>query len=588
MYKRMTRMIGSFIETVGVFVKKYFFVAALFFILTVIVTYPLVNNVLTRIPGYGDALTYLWTLWWFHHAVAVLHQNPLFTNFQFYPEVINISQDVSLLHGVYALPIISWLGVYAGYNAVIFFTYVVTGLGFYIFFRSLIISKTAAFIGSCLFTFSYYRNIRVTEGHVDIASTEWYGFVLYFLTAIFYFGKNSRRNIFGAALFLSLCAYTEYRNFFYIALFFGLFVLVSTIVQMARSKRHEVKALLIAQTESFISVALIVWFMLLPLFIINLSKIGDVQYAPTYPSFNAYAPAFILPPCSTHLGQILPRCFSSPVYEGGMVYLGITSVLFSLYYLILRSRKRDWGIVMLFGSLIVIFILLSLGTKTPLYSWLFDNMPLFKVVRVPSRLVVLVGACLSVISAMGVHAMLQRSAAPQRLMIIVFATILFIAEGAVSNEKYVYDSAGVSPHLAVLEASNSYSLLEIPFGFRGNIYETFGSHNTGQSFYYQMRHQIPLIGGYMSMIDFSTWRNISEDSLLIKLVNCQEISVCEPLSDIEKQAFSQKYKVKYVSFLSNNYMHLEQYLKSNLNLQVVYRDGTKAVFQNSSLVADAD
>lgn len=570
----------------NVFVRNYLLVAVLFGLLTAAVTFPLVNNIQTRIPGYGDALTYLWTLWWFHHAAAVLHQNPLLTNFQFYPEVINISQDVSLMHGILALPIISYFGIYAGYNAVIFFTYIVTGIGFYIFLRSFIVNRVAAFIGSCFFTFSYYRNVRVTEGHVDIASTEWYGFVLYFLTAIFYFGNHSRRNIFGASVFLAACAYTEYRNFFYITLFFALFTFVTTVVRTINAKKAVIKALLVAQAESFVSVALIVWFLLLPLFIINLSKVGDVQYTPTYSEFNALAPAFILPPCNTHLGKLLPRCFFSPVYEGGMVYLGIVPVLFSIYYIFSNRGQRDKRLIILFGSLAIVFLVLSLGTQTPLYSWLFDHLPLFKVVRVPSRLVVLAGACLAVISALGVQAMLQRGSTVIRLAILCAATLLFIAEGAVADVKYVYDREKSISHLTVLEAGSSYSMLEVPFGFRGNIYETLGSHNTGQSFHYQMRHKIPLIGGYMSMIDFSTWRRVSEDSLLMKLVNCQEISLCEPMNEQEKQAFSGKYKIKYITFLSNDYMHLERYLRGNLNLKELYRDKTTTVLQNSSLMGN--
>lgn len=567
-------------------VKNYFFVGFLFLVLTIIATLPLISNVQSRIPGYGDALTYLWTLWWFHHAIAVLHQNPFFTNFQFYPAVINISQDMSLMHGILAYPIISWFGLYAGYNVVVFFTYIVSGLGFYIFLRSLLSSRIAAFLGSCFFTFSYYRNIRVMEGHVDIASTEWYGFVFYFLTALFYFGKNTRANIFGAAVFLSMCAYTEYRNFFYITLFFCAYALITTIVQIMNTKRSERKPLLIKHAVSFTSVALIIWFLLVPLFILNLSKVGDVQFAPTYSEFNAHIQAFVFVPCNTFLGSILPWCFTSPVYEGGMVYLGAAPLLFSLYYLFQKRGKRDFGIIISFGLLIILFLILSLGTQTPVYSWLFDHVSLFKVVRVPSRLVVLVGACLSVISALGIQAALQRTTVSKRVAIIGITVLLVMAEAVVINVKYVYEQAEPMRHLGVLQAGNSYSLLEIPFGFRGNIYETLGSHNTGQSFYFQMKHRIPLIGGYMSMIDFNTWRSIREDSLLTKLVDCQETSLCEPMSESEKQAFSRRFKIKYITFLSNNYMHLEQYLKNNLNLEELYKDGTTTVLQNTAIVVD--
>lgn len=567
-------------------VKDNLLVVLMFGLLTLVVTLPLITDFLTRIPGYGDALTYLWTLWWFHHALVVLHQNPFFTNFQFYPEVINISQDVSMVHGVLALPIISWLGPYAGYNSIIFFTYVVTGAGFYLFLRSLITNKIASFFGSSFFTFSYYRNIRITEGHVDIAATEWYGFVLYYLTALFYHGKNTGKNIVGSALFLALCAYTEYRNFFYITLFFGTYALMSSLILVVTSKKNEAASFLMQQAQAFVSVSLIVWFLLVPLFALNLDKIGDVQFAPTYPSFNAHAPAFILPPCNTWLGKLLPRCFSSPVYEGGMVFLGIVPILFSLSYLVWRNGKRDWTIIALFGSLTVIFLWLSLGTTTPLYTWLFEHIPLFKVVRVPSRLVVLAGACLSVIGAFGVQAMFQRAGMVIRFILIGFTALFLIAEGTISDVKYVRDQTESLRHLAVLEEGHSYSLLEVPFGFRGNIYETLGSHNTGQSFYYQLKHKIPLIGGYMSMINFDTWKNIRDESMLIKLINCQESSTCEPLSDEERKVFNGKYKIKYVSFLSDKYEHFEQYLKRNFPLKELYRDGKVTVLQNLSFSSD--
>jgi len=159
--------------------------------------------------------------------------------------------------------------------------------------------------------------------------------------------------------------------------------------------------------------------------------------------------------------------------------------------------------------------------------------------------------------------------------------MLVITDGMVSN----FNKTGIgyvpSGYLSVLENKGSFSMLEIPFGFRGNIYETIGSHHTDISFYYQTMHHVPLVGGYMSMIDKGVWEYFYKDTLIQKLALCQKYNKCIPLTDDETKRFTSVYRIRYVTILNSKYSYMKKYLGDSINLIKIYEDELVTVWLNS-------
>lgn len=574
LYKRLFKKIGTIVV-----------VAALFFFFTSLITYPLITKFMTVIPGIGDVYIYMWTLWWFAYALVVRHQFPLFTDLMFYPMPINIAQDVSVVHGLMALPVSIWVGPVAAYNFIIFATFIITGVGFYLFLKLLTKNSLAAFFGSFIYTFSYYRIFRALVGHLDLASTEWYGFSLYFLSLIFIYQKREWKNYIWAAVFMALTAYTEYRTFFYFMVFSGVFVVASVVARLLIDKSQRVLNLLYEGALSYASLLVPLFIFIIPLFVLNLTKTYDVQFAPTYPEFNAVIPAYVLPPCGILLSSFLPWCFASTAWEGRVVYLGITPLVLAVIYLFLKKDKSERMIGYLFGICFFIFIILTLGTKTVLYTWLFDHVSLlFGIMRVPSRFIVITEISIAVFAALSLKYILASVSKPFiRHIVLGMILIMLVVEAIPTGIKTVDTESIPLDHLAVIKPGRNNAILEVPFGFRGNIYETFGSHKNDLSFYYQIMHKTPLIGGYMSMIDQETWLFMYHNQLIKKLVLCQTEGSCEALNEEDKRYFTSTFRIRYVVFLNSEYKTLEQYLVKEFNLRSLYQRGDTSVWENPLL-----
>ena len=556
-----------------------FVVGALLFIITAVITYPIITGFSTILPGVGDVYTYLWGLWWFMYAIVHLHMLPFVTDMQFYPQHINISQDLSVVHGLLSLPIAYVWGPVAAYNFVLFFTFIITGVGFYIFLKSIVRNNYAAFFGTFIFTFSYGRLYRALVGQLDIASTEWMGFILYFLFQLFIRRKYTQNNVFGAALFLGLTAYTEYRNLFYMILFTAVFIPLSAVIHFWQDDHNDRKINFLKMLGSSITLVLATNAFIFPLLLVNLHKIGDVQYAPTYPPFNANALSFFLLPCDVLLSRIIGWCYWPAIFEGRLVYFGMIPVLLTLLYVTRRVAVLEKRVVYIYSGCLIVFTVFSLGTQTLFYQIFFNNVLLFKVMRVSSRLTVLAEISLALFSALGLEYIAHRlKHKPWRWVIYLIIVAVATLEIWPFNMKYTDVRKIPEKHLSVIKNDIGISMLEIPFGFRGNIYESFGSHETEMSFYYQMKHHVPIIGGYMSMLDWAAWVNIKQDTLLQKLIDCQTHKRCEPMTEDEKSRFIMVYKVRYVTFLNRKYSHMEKYLLDMFALTKLYDDGSVTVW----------
>ncbi len=565
-------------------IKTYILISCILIFLTTVATFPLIKHFGSTIPGNGgDVYINSWFVWWFEHAIVSLKQSPFTTNYQFYPLTINLAQDISIIHGILSAPITHFFGFFAGYNFIIFFTHVVTGIGLYIFIKLFVSNGLAAFLGSIIFTFSYYRSFRAMTGHIDVASTEWFGFALYFICLLFIFNQHRKKYILGASFFLALCAYTEYRNFLYLSLFIGVIFIISIITDILEAKKGNLSNTLLLKIKSLAKTILVTTLFMSPIIVLNINKLSDVVHAPFYSEFNANILSFLLPPCNTLISKILQYCYASPSYEGGIVYLGIVPMLLALLFIFLKRNSTQNKILFIFGGCFVIFFVLSLGSQTPIYPWLFDYLTPIKILRVPSRFVVLLEVILALFSSYTLAYIFNHSIhRTTKLLTITFLCLVLVTEGKIVPISLLDPPPIPTLYQKIAQDKNNYAILEIPFGFRNAIYESTGSQKNDMSFYFQTVHKKPIIGGYMSMIDEKTWKYFYEDSVIDKLINCQEKNQCEPMDDEEIQKFNNLYNIGYITLLKHTYMHVIVYLRQSFNLQKMYEDDTVTIWRNNS------
>jgi len=115
---------------------------------------------------------------WTQKALFELHRLPLSVPQLNYPEGWNLAYNemTPVMVGM-ALPFTVWGGPILGYNSAMLLSFVLSGLGVYLWVRRLTRDQAAAFVAGVLFAFVPYR-ISHFCGHLNLAGTQWFPFYL--------------------------------------------------------------------------------------------------------------------------------------------------------------------------------------------------------------------------------------------------------------------------------------------------------------------------------------------------------------------------------------------------------------------------
>ena len=158
----------------------------------VIFTWPLVLGLTRDIPwDLGDSLLNAWILAWdtnrllrflsgdFDALANFFHANI------FYPEPLTLAYSEHLFaQALQILPVYAATGnIILSYNVIFLSTFVLSGLGMYLFVREVTASPRAAFAAGLIYAFAPYRVPQFS--HIQVLSSQWMPFVLYGLRRYF-------------------------------------------------------------------------------------------------------------------------------------------------------------------------------------------------------------------------------------------------------------------------------------------------------------------------------------------------------------------------------------------------------------------
>lgn len=487
----------------------------------------------------GDAYIVSWVFWWFEFARANLGMSPFTTAYQFYPYTIELIGEVSALYAVIGGFITHFLGFAAAYNARVFFSFMITGMTSYFCFKRLGNSALGAISGAIAFTFSYYHVIRATQGHIDLASTEWYAL----LALGMFFAMNAEKvkwpSVFFAVVGLTLTGYTDFRNFFHLLHFTFVSAVVFTTVCLIRGMYRRVVIYL-----GFVCISVCVAGVLLsPLAYFSLlhyplgSLIGSID-----PAFVPDVRTLIVPPTTTVLSWMLTG-HKSPfqwISEIEVVYLGIPALIAMASLYLIRIEKHTMFYWTVAGVGVVYVRLMFFGWDY-VYRLLYP-LYIFRPLIVTSRFVVVVHFCLAVLSAITVTNIEKRSAPAVRIWVWMIPFLLFI-------DTLVMPVSTIDAHeVSEIVALKTYpmgTVFELPFSFR-TIHKVISGVDNNISLLHQTFHEKPMIGGYMTTLDLKIWRAFAKDPVLLKLAQCQDEGVCESLLEEERERFLTLYHVRYL------------------------------------------
>lgn len=369
-------------------------VLLLYSLLALVLTYPLVLHLRSRILGDGDAWLFTWNMWWIRQALIGL-QHPFCTNQIHYPTgVCAYLHTWNLPAAAASVPLQGVFSLVTLYNLFALLSFVLAALALFRLARFLGIGRTGAFVAGAAFSFSPYH-FSHAMGHWNLLSYQWIPFFLFsFLSGL----KQgwTRRRILAASAWLVVVGLTDW----YYLVFCVLAVLIFLAGRLPKGRAAFFSALAGTLKVAAVSVAA-----LSPLLVRMVGQVtAGIPEEQLSRVFSADLQSFFLPgPVSTY-GRLFEGWHSKwsgfPAELGTFVPWSVLGLAFWGWRHVDREH-RPWLTVWL-----VSFFALSLGpflhwggavydsVLLP-YGWL-EKAPGFHIMRAPIRfhLMTYLGLCL--------------------------------------------------------------------------------------------------------------------------------------------------------------------------------------------------
>jgi hypothetical protein len=177
-----------------------------FLVMTIIITWPFASYMTHSVVGsIGDNIYFIWLIKWFQKALFELHVSPLFVPFLNYPQGWYLAYtDITPAMVLSGLPAGLLGGATFGYNFSMLASFVLSGLGMYIWVRKLTGSSAAGIISGTAYAFLPYRMAHFLIGHLNLSGTQWFPFYFLGLTDLIQMKKFSWTPILLTAVSLGL------------------------------------------------------------------------------------------------------------------------------------------------------------------------------------------------------------------------------------------------------------------------------------------------------------------------------------------------------------------------------------------------
>jgi hypothetical protein len=224
--------------------RRAWHAAAAYLVLAVIATWPLIRGIGRDVPAdLGDPVFVMWALAWdCEQLLAILSGDVsrLFTFFDaniFHPAPLTLAYSEHFI--AQALQILPVWAVTRNpllcYNLLFLSTFVLSGLGAYLFVRELTGNPRAAFVAGVLFAFAPYRFPQ--GSHLQVLSSQWMPFALYGLRRYFdSFGTTGPGGRWRPLLGASAALVAQNLSCMYYLMFFSPFVAAYVLWEVWRRR----------------------------------------------------------------------------------------------------------------------------------------------------------------------------------------------------------------------------------------------------------------------------------------------------------------------------------------------------------------
>ena len=453
--------------------------------ITLVMTWPIFNVAALSTASYeGDARLVIWVLGWDNHAV--LSGLPLFQSNIFYPAADSLAYTEHMFGiSLFTLPIYALThNPVLAYNVIWFLSFVLNGLATHALLRRYTANDLAAFTGSLIFTFSFYRML---QGHGHLQQIWTWLVPLSLLLVERWFDRPTwlRAIAWSAAVLLQAL------GSWYVAV---MVVLANGVViawRLAAGPRSPLVTRLVQLLVVSAAAAVVIW----P-FAAHYRTLAPVEPREIL-SLSADAASYLMPAEHTWPGRAwLATMGRGPgsMFGERTMYLGWIALVLAACGVVAAAARNQWRTAGPYAAIALVAVLLSLGPPARPSGWMLYSLathfPGIDGFRAPARFGLLVLLGVAALAALGVDAIVNRWPRAWTASLVIVPLML--------SEWFVIGFPGKRPQPFLVPAiyrtpqvQSARALVSLP-SYRGDIHWFWEP----DYLLYSTVHWRPIVNGY--------------------------------------------------------------------------------------------
>lgn len=578
--------------------RRDWFWIGLIAILVLLMTYPLVLNLTTEVPGIGndngDSFLFLWNVWWLK-KVWLGQGDLFFTDYLFWPNGVSLVFHTFNIFNTSIIVLLSGIfGTVLSFNLVYLWSLWLAGVLMYVLVRKVWKSRPAGVVAATIFTFSPYIWAH-SLGHFNLV-TIWPFPALVLL--IMYLYKKFRWWI-GVLIgvLLSVIFYNDYQYFFYCLLLILILIIYYHIFDKTKKIIECFYIWLIAAFTSLLLVFPVFWrsWSVLRQFT-PVALLSEVKF------WSADLMSFVTPSWQHPVwGQASLELFKNNFASRteSVLFLGygvIFLLIFSLILFLWGKKQKKYYLWLFIG---LFFGILSLGPILKIYGqeefvfndikynialpyiWLY-KLPFWSIARVPARFFVVMLMSVAVLVAYAVAKLdyfSRKNVAWRMFFYLIFVIIISDVLVEYAALPLSLQKISIPPvYEQIKNDSRDVTVMELP------IWWTSGHRSQGEVKtiiqYYQTFHNKKIFNGSVSRVPDALYDYYTRIPGVECLINVEDLPRCEDANRDTYWKWKNDLSVGYVIVHKKYYMQtqiesLKQYLGEKLELEKWYEDETE-------------
>ena len=484
---------------------KHLSIIGIFLILTAIVTFPVIVDFGNLSAGEGcyDKCHMMWRFWW-NEFSSENNLNFMHTNYQFYPDGVNVSGNLAHFTTGISSVLLSSLGYTTTWNTIWFLGFIFGGYGAYLLSNHFTKNFYSSLIAGIIFTFGTYHMAHANS-HIGLTMIMWIPIFILCLFKIL--NKNSLFYSVLGGIFFFLVSFTHLYYTVFITIFSIIFFAVYVFKGKNVRNRSFIKNFLIMIGLGLISTSILVIPTLSDVELHNRNLDEHIRYSISLENLIVPTPIHSVEKISDYyFGKAFFYSFNelttTPSYSiEHFVFLGYTTIILSLIAVIKFRPSYTWFWVLICGVFTIFsfgpelkFFNISTGVTMPEHL-LYDNVPGWDDFRAPARFMVITFLGMAMLASFAIHNLMKNYFTGSKKQYVIVAAIGIVILFEYSAIPYATYSENIPEIYKIIKDDiNTRAILEAPMGGTGD----FLLMTDPTIVYYQTVHEKPIYGGHES------------------------------------------------------------------------------------------